>query len=106
MLSDLSPDARALADYMSDISQKTWFAGWMHGLEFILWSALNGETAEGRLKLTSVQVAGLKALSDACQGWIVFRDETEEMFVPLPEWVRHFAAWRSANDGGRGGPCP
>jgi hypothetical protein len=104
MLSDLSPDARALADRMSEISEETWCAGWMDDLEFTLWAALDGETAEGRPKLTSVQVTDLKALSNACHGWIVFRDDTEETYLPLPEWENRFAAWSSRNDSGREPP--
>jgi hypothetical protein len=83
---------------MSEISEETWCAGWMHDLEFTLWAALCGDAAERRLKLTSVQVANLKALSSACQGWIVFRDDTEETYLPLPEWERQFAAWSSRSD--------
>jgi hypothetical protein len=104
MLSDLSPDARALADRMSEISEETWCAGWMDDLEFTLWAALDGETAEGRPKLTSVQVTDLKALSNACHGWIVFRDDTEETYLPLPEWENRFAAWSSRNDSDREPP--
>lgn len=101
MLSDLSPNARALADRMSEISEETWCAGWMHELEFTLWAALDSETAEGRLKLTSVQVADLKALSNACHGWIVFRDDNGETYLSLPEWESRFAAWSSRNDSDR-----
>jgi len=95
MLSDLSPEARALADRMSEISEATWYAGWMHNLEFTLWAALNGEMTKGRLKLTSLQIAELKALSSACNGWILFHDDTEETFIALPEWENRFAEWSS-----------
>jgi hypothetical protein len=98
MLLDLSPDARALADRMSKISEETWCAGWMHDLEFTLWAALYGDTGEDLLKLTSSQVADLKALSSACNGWIVFREDTEETYLPLPEWERRFAARISRSD--------
>jgi hypothetical protein len=98
MLLDLSPDARALADRMSEISEETWCAGWMHDLEFTLWAALCGDTGEDLLKLTSSQVADLKALSSACNGWIVFREDTEETYLPLPEWERRFAARISRSD--------
>jgi hypothetical protein len=104
MLSDLSPDARVLADRMSEISEETWCAGWMHDLEFTLWAALCGATAEGRLKLTSDQVADPKALSSACHGWIVFRDDIEETYLPLPEWDRRFAVWSSRSDSDRAEP--
>jgi hypothetical protein len=36
VLLDLSPQARALADYMSELSEEAYSAGWMMGLEFEL----------------------------------------------------------------------
>jgi hypothetical protein len=95
MLSNLSPDARALATYMSDLSEEFWCAGWMRDLEFMLWSAIEGEEGHASLTLTRNQLATLKSLSNACKGWIVFRRDTQETFVPMPEWMRLFAAWRS-----------
>ena len=97
MLSDLSPNARALVDYMSSLSQEAWCAGWLQDLEFMLWSVLVGEKCDGRLALTASQVEHLSSLSDGCQGWIVIDENTEEKFVPLPEWLRLFADWHAAN---------
>jgi hypothetical protein len=97
MLSNLSPDARALARYMSDLSQALWCAGWMQDLEFMLWSVVEGENAYASLTLTRDQVAKLKSLSNACKGWIVFRRDTNETFVSMPEWIYLFAAWLSEN---------
>ena len=90
---------------MSEISEATWYAGWMRDLEFTLWAALCGKAAEGRLKLTSLQISDLKALSRACNGWILFHDDTEETFVPLPEWETKFAEW-SAREGSESRPLP
>ena len=101
MLSDLSPNARALADYMSSLSEGTWCAGWLLDLEFMLWSALVVENFHGRLALTDAEVEHLRSLSGGCQGWIVFHENTEETFVPLPEWLRLFADWHAANTKGR-----
>jgi hypothetical protein len=42
MLSDLTPDQRALARYMSDLSEEAYCAGWMSGLEYALWDGLIG----------------------------------------------------------------
>lgn len=98
MLSNLSPDARALATYMSDLSEELWCAGWMRDLEFMLWSVVEGEDACASLTLTRDQVAKLKSLSNACKGWIVFRRDTKETLVSMPEWMHLFAAWLSEND--------
>jgi hypothetical protein len=34
MLADLNPEQRALADYMSEISEESWHAGWLSDLEY------------------------------------------------------------------------
>jgi hypothetical protein len=94
----LSSDARALATYMSDLSEEFWCAGWMRDLEFMLWSVIEGKEADASLTLTRNQLATLKSLSNACKGWIVFRRDTQETFVSIPEWVQLFAAWLSERD--------
>jgi hypothetical protein len=75
----LSSDARALATYMSDLSEEFWCAGWMRDLEFMLWSVIEGEEADASLTLTRDQLATLKSLSNACKGWIVFRRNTQKL---------------------------
>jgi hypothetical protein len=94
----LSSDARALATYMSDLSEEFWRAGWMRDLEFMLWSLIEGKETDASLTLTRDQLATLKSLSNACKGWIVFRRDTQETFVSMPEWVQLFAAWLSEKD--------
>ena len=37
MLRDLTPPQRQLADFMSDLSENAYCAGWMSGLEYALW---------------------------------------------------------------------
>ena len=44
MLNDLNEPQRILAEYMSDLSEETYAAGWMKGLEFDLWEALEGKS--------------------------------------------------------------
>ncbi|MBV9493279.1 MAG: hypothetical protein JOZ54_03450 [Acidobacteria bacterium] len=90
---DLTPAQRALAERMSEISEETYCAGWMMDLELDLWSlVLAGEGTYGGYSLTREEVAELRALSDACGGWIVFDDTTWETWVPLDEWQRRFSA--------------
>ena len=60
----------------------------MKGLEYALWQAVEeGPGKYGRLLVTQKHVQTLKRLSDACAGWIVFDDETDETFLPLAEWL-------------------
>ena len=85
--------ATALADYMSELSEKAYCAGWMMDLEAVLWqSVLEGPFHYGRLELTSAHVDRLHALSEACGGWIIYRDRME--FVSLSEWLVLYARQR------------
>jgi hypothetical protein len=87
MLADLSPAQRALAEYMSALSEAAFQAGWMEGLEHVLWRAvLEGPCQYGRLMITEEHIARLKALSAACDGWIHFHKVHEESFVPVHAW--------------------
>lgn len=82
MLQQLDPHARALADFMSELSEEAYCAGWMDGLEFELWRALiGGPRTYGRLEITDEQLARLRELSEAAKGWIVFDDAEEETLV-------------------------
>jgi len=87
MLKDLTSDQRALADYMSELSELALSAGWTENLEHALWRAVvDGPFRYGNLNLEEQHTQRLMALSATCQGWVVFDDVTEEMFVPIQEW--------------------
>ncbi len=94
MLLQLDPAARALAEYMSDLSEEAHCAAWMQDLEFELWRALiSGPRTYGRLQITATHIARLGELSAAAKGWIVFDDDHEEILVPLHEWEQRFQTW-------------
>ena len=88
-----------LRQYMSDLSEEAYFAGWMQGLEYALWEAVLGERQEyGRLRLSVRQIARLRALSERCDGWIIFDAENGETWVPMAEWQQRFSAWRQKDE--------
>jgi hypothetical protein len=90
-ISLLTPEARELAEYMSQISEDAWCAGWMHGVEVSLWDiVVNGPREYGAIFITTDQVNRIRDLADAAGGWIVFDEEEEETFVPMAEWIRRF----------------
>ena len=94
MLKDLTRDQTQLAQYMSDLSEEAYFAGWMLGLEYALWQVVVGQRGDyGHLTFTPEHAGKLQRLSAACGGWIVFDGENEETWVPRPEWEQRFAAW-------------
>ncbi|TAJ14702.1 MAG: hypothetical protein EPO68_12645 [Planctomycetota bacterium] len=99
MLDELTPAQRELADCMSELSEAAYCAGWMLGLEYALWDAAHGGLVEyGRLRMSPQSTARLRALSDACGGWIVFDETTEETWLPLREWEARYAE-RAAHGG-------
>lgn len=91
MLDALSTPQRALADYMSELSEEAYCAGWMDDLEFSLWRIVtDGSGRYGSMEITEKHVSKLRALSRLCGGWIVFDDRDEETFVTLREWQRRY----------------
>jgi len=94
MIADLTPLQRALADYMSDLSEAAYSAGWQAGLEYGLWDAVLGRSNRyGRLQIGNAEVARLRQLAERCAGWVVFDDTNQETWLPMNEWEQRFEAW-------------
>jgi len=94
----VNPEAERLRDYMFDVSEEAWCAGWMTDLEYDLWSAVvAGPHEYGRLRITSEEVNELRKLAETCGGWIVFDDAAGETWVPLAEWKERYRAKRAEN---------
>jgi hypothetical protein len=73
---------------MSDISEESYAAGWIDGLEYSLWDIrLGGD--RGHWFVDDDEVASLQRLSFECGGWWVHDDELR--FVPHDEWARIYA---------------
>jgi len=92
MIEELTDSQKALAKYMSELSEEAYFAGWMEGLEYALWKAVVENPFEyGFFQLTEQHIAELTRLSNACGGWIVFDDDSAETFVPIAKWRKIYA---------------
>jgi hypothetical protein len=105
MLKDLTPAQAELAKYMSDVSEEAYCAVWMEGLEYALWEVVTGQRVEyGRLVLTEEHRMQLRRLSEACGGWVIFDDETEETWLSMAAWKRRFSVCSHENgpDSGTG----
>jgi hypothetical protein len=87
MVNDLTKDQKMLHDFMSELSELAFHAGWMHDLEHALWRAVvDGPFRYGHLDITAEQIGRLKTLSSACGSWIVFDEVLEELAMPLEDW--------------------
>lgn len=63
----------------------------MQDLEYALWAAMtNGPARYGRLDLDEQHILKLKALSQACGGWIRFDTLSEETFLPTSLWIAQY----------------
>ncbi len=88
MLTDLTPEQRALAEYMSELSEKAIHAGWIGNLEHALWRArIEGPFVYTRLVMTDEHVATLREVNERWGGWIVYDPVQGEMFVPTEKWT-------------------
>jgi hypothetical protein len=97
MRTELTAKQRALVDYMSDLSEQAYFAGWMQGLEFALWQAITGQLPRyGRLVFDDQQLARLRNLSSECAGWIAFDEARGETWIPMSDWLRLFSEWKAS----------
>jgi hypothetical protein len=100
LLLKLEPKARALADYMSALSEEAYCAAWMESLEFELWDAvISGPREFGRLAITPDHIAELRRLSEIAGGWIFFDDSDEETLLTIGEWQQRFDQWKTEAGG-------
>jgi hypothetical protein len=82
---------RDLCQFMSDISEDCYCAGWLNGLEHALWRCIeSGPRSWGQGEITQADLDKLKALSSRCGGWWVWREGVGNVFVPLEAWRQEY----------------
>lgn len=91
--------ARILDRFMSDLSERNFCGGWVHGLEYSLWEAAQG-IGPRRRWVCRCDAERLRKLAKRVGGWIVFdlsfgpdRRPTGPFgprFVPLNEWLETY----------------
>ena len=78
---------------MSDISERCYYAGWMAGTEFVLWkTVVEGPQVWGHGTITEEDIATLHHLAQTTGGWIAWDENTEETFLPMPQWLQLYSA--------------
>ncbi len=85
--------SEALVNFMSGISEYYYCAGWLTGLEFILWGmAYHGHDREfGMGEVSNDEIEHLKQLSEDADGWWRWDNEDGNRFVTLDEWRAIYA---------------
>ncbi|MEO6395255.1 MAG: hypothetical protein ABIO40_05035 [Devosia sp.] len=95
----LTPDQQELHDFMSEISELCYCAGWMIGTEGRLWAFMSDADDDGKWGQRPIPQsarATLHRLSQRAGGWIVWMDGDLQAgtggpaFVPLVEWQDHY----------------
>lgn len=91
---------QCLAQLMSDISEFSYSAGWLMGLEYLLWPIVIGEEPHTSLLLGKDEVARLQTLSALIGGWLYWPDGAgREAFIPLAEWQALYADYKEKYGG-------
>jgi hypothetical protein len=86
---------QALIDYISELSEEAYCAGWMSAVEFALWRRVcEGPGRYGRLEVTEAHLQKLGELSRRCGGWVYWDDATDETFVPMSQWEAMYSEWK------------
>ncbi len=88
----MTPAAKELLEFMTCIATAAYPSGRQQHLEFALWyTVVNGPMSYGQYEITEPDIARLRELSYACDGWIVCRDGASPEWVPLREWQDIFS---------------
>lgn len=97
-----SLDARVLVEWMSNISEQQYFAGWLIGTEFALWSMLEGGSRDwGFGDVPERDIEDLRILSQRAGGWIVSDSGDDKEYdgkrlVSFAEWRELYVAHETA----------
>ena len=84
--SHLTDPQWALYNFMSDISEECWCAGWLGGNEYDIWQVLHhGESPLANRHPNPRLLRLCQALSVEIGGWIIWTDSPQ--FVPMPQWL-------------------
>ena len=97
----LTAEEQHLYDLMSEISERSWYAGWLIGTEFEVWRLAHegGTWGRGASSELGEDLREIRALSERLQRWIVRPDQPREgcdaESIPLTSWETMYDAWRS-----------
>ncbi len=88
---DMTDQQRELYEVMSDISEDCYCAGWMLGLEYAIWGALqDGDRSYGMSEMDAAQLERCRVLAKELDGWVIWYDDDKDAELPLDEWGPRF----------------
>ena len=86
-----------LQSYIEDISDDCFCATWLSGIEYELWSIIQGDTPAINLYSTIYQseLDDMKLLSTEINGWVTWGDDDiQPMYISLDEWLITYNKWK------------
>jgi hypothetical protein len=93
---------RLLLNYISEISEEYFCAGWNDSIEFLLWDLLQQEYKDiiehefwRRIELQELE--DMKFLAEVTNCWAIWDEENEEITVPLEQWIPIYDDWKAKN---------
>lgn len=92
--------AMLLHERMSDISEETHCAGWMSGLEYDLWSMVQGGDRDYGFMggVSEEEVAELRRLHEKAGGWWFWHEQYYATFVPTAAWLDLYGRHKHGRD--------
>ncbi|MEO6103826.1 MAG: hypothetical protein ABIP44_09350 [Pseudoxanthomonas sp.] len=96
----LTPDQQKLYDFMSDISEASYCAGWMENTEYRLWTFMTNTSDDGDWGQFPIPGEARDRLNELCRstgGWTFFKydgdrpGESGPVFVSLAAWTAMYA---------------
>lgn len=92
MPKELTMKQQKLSDFMSEISERCYYAGWMKNLEYVLWDALfTGQRKYGQDYITLQEIEVLKKLSKEANCWIIYDSTSGEAAIEKTLWEDKFS---------------
>jgi hypothetical protein len=90
---DMTDKQLELYELMSDISEDCYYAGWMMGLEYAIWGALqDGDRRYGAGEMDAEQLEQCRALAKELDGWVIWYDDDSDPELPIEEWGPRFVS--------------
>jgi hypothetical protein len=104
----LTVEQQALRNLISEVSERCWYAGWLHDAEFDVWRLMTEGGEWGRCASGDLDglLAEIRDLSERLGVWITWNDRRKDCDhepVSLGAWTKRFEVWsRNRADAGSG----
>lgn len=95
---------RLLLNYISELSEEYYCAGWLDSIEFQLWDLLQQNYEDiikvdfWRKRVDKEELQDMRFLAQTTNCWAIWDEEKEEMTIPLDQWIPKYESWKALNN--------